>query len=85
MDEETADDHIGLASTKTTDYINGENDEFDVDSEEFMNQVGNNKASENTSDVNKNSEAYDEDYHMNNDIRYVIVPVLYHERKKDNY
>ena len=36
MDEETADDHIGLASTKTTDYINGENDEFDVDGEEFM-------------------------------------------------
>ena len=55
VDEETADDHIGLASTKTTDYINEENNQFDVDGEEFMNQVGNNKASENTSDVNKNS------------------------------
>ena len=55
MDEETADDHIGLASTKTTDYINEENNEFYVDGEELMNQVGNNKASENNSDVNKKS------------------------------
>ena len=62
MDEETADDHIGLASTKTTDYINEENNEFDVDGEEFMNQVGNNKAlSGNRSDMNKHSEYYDED------------------------
>ena len=55
MDEETADDHIGLASTKTTDYINEENNEFDVDGEELMNQVSNSKTSEKNSEVNKYS------------------------------